>query len=282
MVQQPAETELRRRQRRFVVPGALEVETCVVSGTAAPWSEYHEGFTLCRVLAGPEVAWRCGKATHRRSIERAMVVGPGELHVDCAAQPAGASLQILRIPAAIVEAAANVREAETFALNDHSTSDGALLEALASLHASIEERADVAEVRSRLGECLRYLVRMCRSTETRRIESEEHVVLKRARRFMQEHVGESTTLDDLAACARTGKYHLVKLFRRHLGCPPQAYLMHMRASRARTLLLRGSPCGVVAHECGFCDQSHLNRWFKRIYGVNPGLYLRPTCISGAA
>src|SRR5271170_5837664 len=107
-VKQRAGTELRGRQRRFVVPGAREVETCVVTATAAPWSEYHEGFTLCRVLAGPEVAWRCGKVTHRRSVERAMVVGPGELHVDGAPQPPGASLQILRVPAAVVEAVADV------------------------------------------------------------------------------------------------------------------------------------------------------------------------------
>jgi AraC-like DNA-binding protein len=260
----------------------LAVETCVVSGTAASWSEYHEGFTLCRVLAGPEVAWRCGKATHRRSVERAMVVGPGELHVDGAPQPPGASLQILRIPAAMVEAVADVREDETFALDDHSTTDAAVLEALARLHASLEEGADVAEAHSRLGECLRHLIRMCRSTKPGRIESEGHVVLKRARRYMREHMGEATTLDDLAAAARTGKFHLVKLFRKYVGCPPQAYLMHMRASRARTLLLRGLPCGVVAHEAGFCDQSHLNRWFKRIYGVNPGLYLRPACTLGAA
>ncbi len=235
---------------------------------------------MCRVLAGPEVTWRCGKVTHRRSVGRAMVVGPGELHIDGAPPLPGATLQILRVPAAIVEAAADVTKAETFVLNDHSTTDGVVLEALARLHASLEEGADVAETHCRLGECLRHLIRMCRSIQSGRIEAEEHVVLKRGRRYMREHMGEAITLDDLAAAARTGKYHLVKLFRKYVGCPPQAYLMHMRASRARTLLLSGLPCVVVAHEAGFCDQSHLNRWFKRIYGVNPGLYLRPTCTLG--
>ena len=38
------------------------------------------------------------------------------------------------------------------------------------------------------------------------------------------------------------------------------------------LLARGLRCSQVAYEAGFADQSHLNRWFRRIFGVSPGAY----------
>ncbi|MGO8995916.1 MAG: helix-turn-helix transcriptional regulator [Polyangiaceae bacterium] len=91
---------------------------------------------------------------------------------------------------------------------------------------------------------------------------------------MREHLDEAITLDDLSRAAHVGKFYLVKLFRKRIGCTPVTYLMNMRVARARTLLAHGMPCGAAASEAGFCDQSHLNRWFKRVYGTSPGLYLR--------
>jgi AraC-like DNA-binding protein len=40
------------------------------------------------------------------------------------------------------------------------------------------------------------------------------------------------------------------------------------------LLATGRPCGEIAFEVGFFDQSHLNRWFRRVYGISPGEYQR--------
>jgi AraC-like DNA-binding protein len=34
--------------------------------------------------------------------------------------------------------------------------------------------------------------------------------------------------------------------------------------------MQGSPLAEVASACGYADQSHLNRWFRRIHGTTPG------------
>ena len=54
-----------------------------------------------------------------------------------------------------------------------------------------------------------------------------------------------------------------------------APLTRCRVDRARQLLLR-SPVSLsaVAHEVGFCDQSHLARHFKRVLGVTPAAFVR--------
>jgi AraC-like DNA-binding protein len=43
-------------------------------------------------------------------------------------------------------------------------------------------------------------------------------------------------------------------------------------AQARTLLWRGIRPTDVAYSCGFCDQSHLNRWFRKALGATPVEY----------
>jgi AraC-like DNA-binding protein len=71
----------------------------------------------------------------------------------------------------------------------------------------------------------------------------------------------------------TSPFHLVRCFTDVVGMPPHAYLTQVRANRARALLLSGEGLSGVAYRCGFCDQSHLTRTFKRLFGVTPGSYV---------
>jgi AraC family transcriptional regulator len=38
---------------------------------------------------------------------------------------------------------------------------------------------------------------------------------------------------------------------------------------ARALRETNHPCAYIAHEAGFCDQSHMNRSFRRLLGRAP-------------
>jgi len=40
--------------------------------------------------------------------------------------------------------------------------------------------------------------------------------------------------------------------------------------RAREMISRGEPLAGIAVETGFTDQSHLNRQFKKAFGMTPG------------
>lgn len=77
------------------------------------------------------------------------------------------------------------------------------------------------------------------------------------------------SLDELAAHAGLDKFHLCRAFRDEVGLPPYAYVTHRRIVRAQALLVAGVPPSEVAAQVGLCDQSQLNRHFKRIVGVTP-------------
>jgi AraC-like DNA-binding protein len=47
----------------------------------------------------------------------------------------------------------------------------------------------------------------------------------------------------------------------------------VRLHKARQLLKQGYTIAMTAQNCGFSDQSHFNRHFKKAMGVTPSQYL---------
>ena len=82
----------------------------------------------------------------------------------------------------------------------------------------------------------------------------------------------SFTLAELAGVACLSPYHFIRVFARHTGLTPHAWLMQLRARKARELLRQGAPIAQAAASAGFADQSHLNRTFKRLLGYTPGQF----------
>jgi AraC-like DNA-binding protein len=79
---------------------------------------------------------------------------------------------------------------------------------------------------------------------------------------------------DLAAVAGCSRYAVYRAFEAAYGLAPSDYQRLRRLRAARQLLASGRPAAEVASEVGFADQSHLNRWFTRYFGVTPGAYSR--------
>lgn len=76
----------------------------------------------------------------------------------------------------------------------------------------------------------------------------------------------------LAGALGVTREHLYRLFRQALGLSPLAYGRLARLARAKALLGQGRPPAEAALLCGFADQAHFSRWFRRCLGVSPGAY----------
>ena len=81
-------------------------------------------------------------------------------------------------------------------------------------------------------------------------------------------------LDTLAAKAGLSRFQALRAFKRRYGLPPHAYQLCVRLGKARAMMVRGAAPADVAAACGFVDQSHFNRHFKRAYLVTPMQYAR--------
>ena len=91
--------------------------------------------------------------------------------------------------------------------------------------------------------------------------------------YMNDHVDQEITLDDLAAVAHVSKYHLIRTFKARTGLPPHAYLQQIRLRRASSLLCQTSASVTqIAHESGYRSASQFAAAFRRHYGQSPARY----------
>jgi AraC-like DNA-binding protein len=100
----------------------------------------------------------------------------------------------------------------------------------------------------------------------------EHTAVRRARSYLSERWDRPVTLAELASVAGLSRFELLRRFRAQLGLTPHAFQRNLRITRARSMLLAGVPPARVAAECGFADQPHLTRTFRRAVGVTPGRF----------
>ena len=93
--------------------------------------------------------------------------------------------------------------------------------------------------------------------------------------YLDEHLEDPLSLDDLADQAELTRHQFSRRFKNATGVSPFQYVIAKRVKRARDLLARGKvSIAEVAYATGFSSQSHLTETFKRHFGVTPGAYKR--------
>jgi AraC family transcriptional regulator len=93
--------------------------------------------------------------------------------------------------------------------------------------------------------------------------------LARALRALDDSHG-AVRLGRLAAACDRHPSHLARAFKRHMGCSVGEYARSSRVSRARGLLMASAlSLAEVAAECGYADQAHFSREFRRHSGTTP-------------
>ncbi len=106
-----------------------------------------------------------------------------------------------------------------------------------------------------------------------KLGNEPHAV-KRMRDYLDDNFADSISMKALADSAELSPFYLARLFNKAVGLPPHAYQIQRRVLRAKQLIQQNMKLSDVAVDCGFSDQSHLSRHFKRSLGIAPGAYQR--------
>lgn len=103
-------------------------------------------------------------------------------------------------------------------------------------------------------------------------DADQLVAVRRVEALLHDRYPEEITSDELAEVAGCSRFALYRAFRGMRGLTPSDYQRQLRLRAARRLLASGKGVASVATEAGFADQAHLTRWFRRYYGITPGVY----------
>lgn len=99
------------------------------------------------------------------------------------------------------------------------------------------------------------------------------VAVTRARDFLEANLDGAPTLADVEQAAQCDRWRLSRDFRALLGSSPYRYLVFRRLDRAREMMVDGVGLAETAQACGFSDQSHFTRHFRKSYGMTPKAWL---------
>lgn len=88
--------------------------------------------------------------------------------------------------------------------------------------------------------------------------------------YMEQNYKRELTVEEIADACKLSRSYFSKLFKESMGCPPQEFLIQMRLSKATELMkTSNASIGTIAQECGYPNQLHFSRAFKKRYGVSP-------------
>ena len=94
--------------------------------------------------------------------------------------------------------------------------------------------------------------------------------LRAVRDYIEAHISDQLSLDDLASVAHISSFHFARLFKSATGETPHDFVTRIRMERAKTLLRDTDlPAFKIAKDVGFSSKSHFSAAFRRSHGLTP-------------
>jgi AraC-like DNA-binding protein len=124
-----------------------------------------------------------------------------------------------------------------------------------------------------IGHLFLFLDELTQSSSTKREASGAQLrdfYIQEAVTYMEKNYQRDLTVEEIADVCKLNRSYFSKLFKESVGCPPQEFLIRMRLSKA-TELMKTSPASIgdISSVCGYPNQLHFSRAFKKRYGMSP-------------
>ncbi|MBR2612007.1 MAG: AraC family transcriptional regulator [Clostridia bacterium] len=88
-------------------------------------------------------------------------------------------------------------------------------------------------------------------------------------RYLNDHIEEPISLDDIARHFFVSKFYLCRAFKKHNGISIHGYITQKRVMLAKKLMESGESASGAAYRVGFCDYSAFYRAYIKILGTSP-------------
>jgi AraC family transcriptional regulator len=97
----------------------------------------------------------------------------------------------------------------------------------------------------------------------------------RALEYIEGNLGSKMKIREIADRVALSTSHFSRAFKQSLGCSPMTYVAVRRVERAKLMMTSTRErLAAIALACGFADQAHFSRQFRRVVGISPALWRR--------
>ena len=267
--------------RRVAAFGGLDtVRATYVRHSFSP--HFHETFAIGLMLRGA-CAMECRGETYLLREGHLVFLSPGDVHTGqqvgecgwsyCAIYPAAETVAALA-----TDTSGRASPSHEVVFRSPVVRDATMAHAFVALHKTLYEGCAVQQETATLDFLASVVARHVNRVPAVGLERthRSHYAMRAVRDYMQAHHADALTVQTLADVAGLSCFYTVRLFRATFGISPHAYLAILRVHQARMLIRGGASIAEAALAAGFNDQSHLTRFFKRVFGTTPGVYAKAT------
>lgn len=100
-------------------------------------------------------------------------------------------------------------------------------------------------------------------------------VWRRVNDFIQGHLSEHLSLEELASVAHLSPSHFARAFKQTTGQSPHQYVISSRLAHARSLIVSSNtPLNQIAKSAGFSSNSHMTAMMRRAWRTTPTEFRR--------
>lgn len=229
----------------------------------------HATYAIGRTLAGVQSFSYRGARTNSLPGET-MILHPDEVHDGRAGAADGFRFRMLYLPPTLVQ---DILGGRPLPFHREGVSlDPRLAQATEAVFAALDAQSDVLARDDALYGLVATLAEVCQAWPSRgRVD---FAAALRAREYLEDHLDQAVTLDDLARCAGRDRWSLTRDFRAYFGTSPHRYLTLRRLDQVRLQVRLGRGLAEAAVAAGFYDQSHMTKHFRQAFGVAPARWFR--------
>jgi len=227
----------------------------------------HESLTLGVVISGRRTIC-VNNTTYEAEPGCVLCIAPHKVH---ACRDMGNCEYIMfNIPTSLI---GTLGFTETLSISDIPTIDSPrLFGMIIRLFDAVSESAFAMEFQSQLIMILSMVLKEVSSTKHASADIPRNIT--QAAQFMESNHYVTIRLEELAQIAELSPCRFNRRFAQAFGMPPHEYHNQIRTREAKRLIATGTPLAETAAQCGFNDQSHMNRIFKKLMGMTPGQYAK--------
>jgi AraC-like DNA-binding protein len=258
--------------RRTQMFGGIDLMAArFVRHSFAPHS--HDELMIGVMHAGVK-SFRRGRSREFATPGSLSVVNPGEMHTGELEYGSELVYAAIYVPASALGTMLAPSEGENSIVRQPVVNDRDIWRCLAAAHGLSMSGDDAAAAEEAMVFGISLLFERFGADRLIASETACPKAVNRAVEFLQAHACDPVSLEDTSKASGVGLFHLIRLFQKHIGLTPYAYLTQIRITRSRELLRLGEPVAQIALDVGFADQAHFTKRFKQLTGTTPAHYAR--------